>query len=63
VLKQADPYFAQQNSGASYYRNALGLRFDIDLKSALKLELAETHVTDRAQRQYNEALVEYAIRF
>jgi hypothetical protein len=63
VLKQADPYFAQQNSGASYYRNAFGLRFDIDLKSALKLELAQTHVTDRALRQYNEALVDYAIRF
>jgi hypothetical protein len=63
VLKQTDPYFAQQNSGASYYRNAFGLRFDIDLKSALKLELAETHLTDRAPRQYNEALVDYAIRF
>jgi hypothetical protein len=63
ALQQADPYFALQNTGVSYYRNALGLRFDVDLKSALKLELAETHITDRAPRQYKEALVDYAIRF
>jgi hypothetical protein len=63
ALKQADAYFAQQNSGASYFRNAFGLRFDVDLKSALKFELANTHITDRALRQYNEALLDYAIRF
>ncbi len=63
VLRQTDAYFAQQNSGASYFRYAFGLRFDVDLKSALKLELAGTHITDRAPRQYNEALLDYAIRF
>ena len=54
---------AQQNSGASYYRNALGIRFDLDLKSALKLEVANTHDTDRFIDQYNGILVQYAIRF
>jgi hypothetical protein len=63
ALQQSDPYFAQQESGASYYRSAMGVRFDLDLKSALKFELANTHTTDRSPDQYNEALVQYAIRF
>ena len=65
-LQQADAYFAQQtnlNAGASYYRSAVGLRFDLDIKSALKFELANTHTTDRAPDQYNDAQVQYAIRF
>jgi hypothetical protein len=60
---QTDHYFAAQTSGFSYYRTALGLRFDLDLASALKLELAQTHVTDRAIDEYDEALIQYAIRF
>jgi len=63
ALQQGDQYFAQQTYGASYWRAATGVRFDIDLKSALKLELAETHITDRSPRTYNEALAQYAIRF
>ncbi len=65
-LQQSDQYFAQQtnvDAGASYYRSAVGLRFDIDLKAALKFELANTRTTDRAPDEYNEALVQYAIRF
>ncbi|MBS0374926.1 MAG: hypothetical protein JSR73_10105 [Proteobacteria bacterium] len=65
-LQQSDPYFAQMtsvDSGASYYRTAVGLRFDVDLKTALKLELANTHTTDRLVNDYNEAMVQYAIRF
>ncbi len=65
-LQQSDAYFAaltSLNSGASYYRNALGLRFELDAKTALKFELANTHTTDRAPDQYNEAQVQYAIRF
>jgi hypothetical protein len=41
----------------------LGLRFDVDLVSALKLELAQTHLTDRVISSYDEALLQYAIRF
>jgi hypothetical protein len=62
-LQQADQYFAQQIYGASYWRAAAGLRFDIDFKSALKIELANTHITDRSPREYNEGLAQYAIRF
>jgi hypothetical protein len=63
VLDQADPYFAALEGGGSYYRVALGARFDVDLKSALKLELANTRLTDRNRDQYGEGLVQYAIRF
>ena len=63
ALSQSDPYFYEQISGGSYWRGALGVRFDIDLKSALKLELADTGFTDRNEYQYGEALVQYAIRF
>jgi len=41
----------------------LGLRFDVDLVSSLKLELAETRLTDRVIGSYDEALLQYAIRF
>ena len=63
AFKQSDHYFLEQVSGNSYYRSALGIRFDIDIKSALKFELATTHDTDRAVEAYSEALVQYAIRF
>jgi hypothetical protein len=62
-FQQSDNYFAALRHGESYYRNALGVRFDVDLVSALKLELAETHFTDRDVNKYDEALLQYAIRF
>ena len=62
-LDQTDNYFAQQEFGASYHRGALGLRYDLDLKSALKFELAHTHIGDRSPGDYNEALFQFAIRF
>jgi uncharacterized coiled-coil protein SlyX len=62
-FQQSDPYFAAQVNGNSYDREALGLRFDIDLSSALKLELALTRFTDRYIQSDGEALIQYAIRF
>lgn len=62
-FQQSDDYFAALHTGQSYYRDALGMRFDVDLVSSLKLELAETHFTDRVVSKYDEALVQYAIRF
>ena len=62
-LSQLDPYFYQQSSGNSYWRGALGVRFDLDLKSAIKFELADTRFTDRDVYEYGEGLVQYAIRF
>lgn len=63
AFQQSDNYFAAQATGSSYYRTALGLRFDVDLVSSLKLELAETRLTDRVIGSYDEALLQYAIRF
>jgi hypothetical protein len=62
-LDQSDNYFSQLNSGMSYWRAALGLRYDIDLKSALKFEIAPTHYTDRVLHNDNEAQLQYSIRF
>ena len=63
ALAQLDPYFAALHGGGSYQRIALGARFDLDLKSALKLEIANTRLTDPAGDTYGEGLVQYAIRF
>jgi hypothetical protein len=63
ALQQTDPYFAVQHFGESYYREALGLRFDIDVKSAVKLEFSHTQLTDRNLTDFGEALIQYAIRF
>lgn len=63
VLDQTDNYFSLQSSGASYYRTALGLRFDLDIKSALKFEVARTKNTDRLIDQWTDAMLDYAIRF
>jgi hypothetical protein len=62
-LDQDDPYFRGQANGFSYQRSAIGVRYDLDLKSALKLEVARTHVTDRTISWVNEILGQYAIRF
>ncbi|MEA3133659.1 MAG: hypothetical protein QOG17_1505 [Gammaproteobacteria bacterium] len=70
-LDQGDPYFAEQTFGASYYRSALGVRFDLNDKSSIKFEVAHTHTTDFREQdvllglpeQYNEALAQYAVRF
>jgi hypothetical protein len=70
-LQQEDAYFSEQSSGASYTRGALGLRFDLDPRSAVKFELANTRNSNvhpassgiAVPEQYNEALAQYAIRF
>lgn len=60
ALDQTDNYFAQQNSGKSYQRQALGVRFELGPKTALKLELNHT---DESGTKYNEAQVQAAVRF
>jgi hypothetical protein len=63
VLDQNDNYFALQAEGMSYFRAAVGVRFDLDAKSALKLELARTRNTDRLIEEWNDVMLDYAIRF
>ena len=42
ALDSNDPFFASQKAGRSYRRTSLGLRYDIDSRSALKIELSNT---------------------
>jgi len=51
-LERGTHLFALQVDGMSYHRPALGLRFDLDPKSALKLEVARTKNTDRLIQQW-----------
>lgn len=62
-LNQNDLYFASQDSGFSYHRSSVGLRYDIDPRMAVKLELANTSFRDRDPRTGREALLQFAIRF
>jgi hypothetical protein len=77
MLDQTDLYFNDQTFGASYYRSALGVRFDINAKSSIKFEVAHTRNTDNRPatdyrpsdaeiglpQQFNEILAQYAVRF
>ncbi len=62
-LDQGDNYFAAQTYGGSYHREALGLRFDLNLKTALKAEVARTHNTDRVPFSFSDLLFQAAVRF
>jgi hypothetical protein len=65
-LDQTDNYFAVQSSGRSYRRVAVGLRYDVDPKAALKLEFASTRKEDLGpgiSDKYPELRLQYAIRF
>lgn len=62
-LDQGDNYFSQQKSGRSYTREALGIRYDLSPKSALKLEGNHTRLTDRGSESFDEIRAQFAIRF
>jgi hypothetical protein len=63
ALNQGDNYFALQETGRTYSRQALGLRYDLTSNSALKGELNHT-VTEAAPRvSFNQLLMQWAIRF
>jgi len=66
-LDQADQYFAMMANGQSYARQALGLKYDVNAKSALKFELLNSKfVADAAHgagTSYRSFLAQYAIRF
>ncbi|HZX31130.1 MAG TPA: hypothetical protein VFF03_07240 [Rhodocyclaceae bacterium] len=64
-LDQRDSYFLSQYYGRSYRRGVLGLRYDLDPRAALKFEFANTDQRDlgAANDRYNEARIQYSIRF
>lgn len=66
VLDQRDNYFSMQMSGQSYSRQVLGLKYDLEPKASLKLELSHSHFDAEPQRvssAFNSLLGQYAIRF
>lgn len=67
VLSQADNYFRMQDSGQSYSRQALGLKYDLNQKASLKFELLSTKFVAEGTRasapSYRSLLAQYAIRF
>jgi hypothetical protein len=65
-LDQADPYFSMQDRGRSYRRGALGLRYDVDPKAAVKVEWLRTRESDLVpgiDDRYDEWRLQYSIRF
>lgn len=70
TLSQDDPYFFNQISGTSYARRAMGMRYDLNDSSAIKLELDRTKfngtnadATVTPGDKFSEALVQWAVRF
>ena len=64
-LAQKDNYFAVLESGRSYRRQVIGIRFDLDPKAALKFEMAKNRKTDlgATDDSFGEAHLQYSIRF
>jgi uncharacterized coiled-coil protein SlyX len=61
-----DPYFRSLAYGYAYAREAVGLRFDVNTQSALKLEFDYTQPQinpNMALRDFWESRLQYAIRF
>jgi hypothetical protein len=70
VLSQQDNYFNMQDSGQSYARQALGLRYNLNPKAALKFELLNSSFkadpagsVTRTAIKYRSMYAQYAIGF
>jgi hypothetical protein len=64
-LDQSDRYFAAQESGRSYQRKVVGLRYALNPFTAIKFEFnhGTDILTDLIPFTYNEARLQFAIRF
>ncbi len=64
-LDQTDNYFALQASGRSYQRGVVGLRYDVDPKAALKIEIGRIHkeIGLHLDDDFPEMHLQYSIRF
>ncbi|MBL8319466.1 MAG: hypothetical protein JNJ42_13730 [Burkholderiaceae bacterium] len=74
-IDAADTYFASLRNGRPYRRMLAGVRYDLDARSALKLEVSRTNESDAslidgqglrvplAATRYHRAAVEYSIAF
>ena len=62
-LNQEDNYFALQKNGRSYSRALGGLRYEVNPRAAVTVELNHTKQDDLSVPQYNELRIQYAIGF
>jgi hypothetical protein len=62
-LDPADNYFAAQESGRSYARNVLGVRYALNPNTALKLEANRTKEYLGEDKWYTELRAQFAVRF
>jgi hypothetical protein len=66
ILDQNDSYFSAQATGQSYARQLLGLRYNLNQKACLKLELGNSSFKDEPGRtalSYRSLNLQYAIGF
>lgn len=70
ALSQNDPYFFNQLSGASYSRQALGVRYNLNATATLKVELDRTKfngtnadATVTPGESFSEAMAQLSVRF
>lgn len=67
-LSKKDPYFTLMNNGAtsfgsSYSQSTVGLRYDLDPRSALKLQLEQITDDGNAGQTVNWLRAQYSVRF
>jgi len=66
VLDQTDMYFAMQDNGQSYFRQSLGLKYDLNPSASLKFEVLNSKFADEMGREpydYRSFLAQFAVRF
>jgi hypothetical protein len=62
-LNAFDPYFVLQDSGRSYRRQVGGLRFEVDPRTAVKVELDRMNDEANPLGAFNTMRAQYAVRF
>jgi hypothetical protein len=63
ALDQSDAYFAAQESGRSYSRHVVGLRYNLNPNTALKVEGNRTRAFLGEEQSYSELRAQFAVRF
>ena len=63
ALNQADAYFASLTGGRAYTREALGLRYDMNAVSAIKVELNHTRSDNPQSVSFMQLFLQWAVRF
>ena len=67
-LSKKDPYFALMNNGttnfgSSYYQSTIGLRYDVDPRSAMKVQYEQITDDGNAGQTVNWLRAQYSVRF